>query len=290
MDTQTNRLAGLDHALRNNNEICSSGGALNTFPSILKQKYLTRGVGLVVCTQGSYKFTLNNQTFNAHAGETLFLHDESVIQIQEENGPLEIYLLIYQIDSIKTLLGNLALSMYPYILASNPTRVWSTGEENKIIRYMNQIDDTMRISDDLFCQYERKLLLLSLTYHLCSIYNRKILLQGDTVSHKNEIFVRLLQLIEQEYMNQRGVEFYADKLCLTPKYLSSLCKTICGYTVQELVFKAIIRKSISLLKNTQKSVQEISEELHFPNPSYFGTFFKKQTGLSPLQFRNNISL
>lgn len=87
------------------------------------------------------------------------------------------------------------------------------------------------------------------------------------------------------YMEQRGVEFYADKLCLSPKYLSVLSKSICGYTVQELVFKAIIRKSISLLKNTQKSIQEISDYFNFPNASYFGTFFRKQTGVSPQQYR-----
>lgn len=65
-------------------------------------------------------------------------------------------------------------------------------------------------------------------------------------------------------MQERGVEFYADKLCLSPKYLSAVSKSICGYTVQELVFKAIIRKSISLLKNTQKDIQEISNAFGFP--------------------------
>lgn len=89
-------------------------------------------------------------------------------------------------------------------------------------------------------------------------------------------------------MRERGVEFYADKLCLSPKYLSAVSKSICGYTVQELVFKAIIRKSISLLKNTQLDIQEISNAFGFPNASYFGTFFKKQMGMSPQQYRKNL--
>ena len=101
--------------------------------------------------------------------------------------------------------------------------------------------------------------------------------------------MRLIQLIEQHYTQKRSVDFYADKLCLSPKYLSALSKSICGYTVQELVFKSIICKSISLLKNTQKNIQEISNDLHFPNASYFGTFFRKQTGLSPQQFRKSMT-
>ena len=97
--------------------------------------------------------------------------------------------------------------------------------------------------------------------------------------------MKLIQLIEKYYTEQRGVEFYADKLCLSPKYLSALSKSISGFTVQELIFKSIIRKSISLLKNTQKNIQEISNYFNFPNASYFGTFFKKQTGMSPQQYR-----
>ena len=130
-----------------------------------------------------------------------------------------------------------------------------------------------------------KLLLLALTYRLCSVYTRKLIAEKASVSHKHDIFIRLIQLIEQYYTKERGVDFYADKLCLSPKYLSALSKSICGYTVQELVFKSIIRKSISLLKNTQKNVQEISDFFNFPNASYFGTFFKKQTGMSPQQYR-----
>ena len=152
---------------------------------------------------------------------------------------------------------------------------------------MKLIDDTQQNEYDLFSQHEQKLLLLALTHRLCSIYSRKLFTGPDKLKHKHETFLKLVRLIEKYYTEQRGVEFYADKLCLSPKYLSALTKSVCGYTVQEIVFKAIIRKSISLLANTQKSIQEISDELNFPNASYFGTFFKKQTGKSPLQYRTN---
>ena len=82
--------------------------------------------------------------------------------------------------------------------------------------------------------------------------------------------------------------FYADKLCLSPKYLSELSKAVCGYTVQELVFKAITRKAMSLLDSTGKTVAEIADDFHFPNPSSFGTFFRKQTGMSPQKYRERM--
>ena len=91
---------------------------------------------------------------------------------------------------------------------------------------------------------ECKLLLLALTYRLCSIYSRRIIEEKNVAGHKIDTFIKLIRLIEKYYMQERGVAFYADKLCLSPKYLSALSKSVCGYTVQELVFRAIIRKSI----------------------------------------------
>lgn len=120
------------------------------------------------------------------------------------------------------------------------------------LKYMSLLDNTLHLDNNTFNDNEQRLLLLGLTYRICSIYNRKLMNLKTTVGHKHEIFIRLIQLIDAHYTEERGVEFYADKLCLSPKYLSALSKSVCGFTVQELIFKSIIRKSISLLKNTQK--------------------------------------
>ena len=105
------------------------------------------------------------------------------------------------------------------------------------------------------------------------------------MDRKIEIFEELVHLIEEHYTRERSVAFYADKLCLTPKYLTVLVKSLCGKTVQQLIFRAIIRRSIFLMKNTNKTIQQIAYELSFPNASAFGTFFKKHTGLSPKHYR-----
>jgi len=98
--------------------------------------------------------------------------------------------------------------------------------------------------------------------------------------------MQLMQLIDIHYTHERGVRFYADKLCLSPKYLTSLVKSVSGSTVQQLVFKAITKKAIFLINNTDKSIKEISDYLNFPNASAFGTFFKKLVGMSPVNYCN----
>lgn len=218
----------------------------------------------------------------------MFIPEDGEFQVLQESEDMEVRILIYQIEPIRDIMGNLVVSMYMYsrLTPEEPSCVWSTGEEEEIVKYMSLLDNVLQSEENSFKLYEQKLLLLALTYRICSIYNRKLVNDGREVGgRKNEVFIHLIQLIEKYYMQERGVEFYADKLCLSPKYLSAVSKSICGYTVQELVFKAIIRKSISLLKNTQKDIQEISNAFGFPNASYFGTFFKKQVGVSPQQYR-----
>ena len=290
MDTRQERLSRLDSALLDKRQICSSEGVLCAFPSALKSPFMIDGVGLIICRQGSFTFILNQKTFSAKAGDTLFLPKDSLFQVLQASDNVEVYIFIYQTDPIRDFMGNSVVSMHLYShLATEPCYVWNTGEEEEVLKYLSLLDSTLKIEENPFNRYEQKLLLLALTYRICSIYNRKLVGERrDAGGRKRETFIRLIQLIEQHYMQERGVEFYADKLCLSPKYLSAISKSICGYTVQELVFKAIIRKCISLLKNTQKNIQEISNDFGFPNASYFGTFFKKQMGMSPQQYRRNL--
>ena len=289
MDTQQERLSHLDRALSNGENICSSEGMLCSFPASLKKPFMINGAGLMVCRQGNFTFSLNMKVFSAQAGETVFIPEDSLFQVLSESEDLQLFIFIYQIEPIRDIIGNSVATMYLYMqLRTEPCYVWNTGDEEEVLKYMSLLDNTLHLDNNTFNDNEQRLLLLGLTYRICSIYNRKLMNLKTTVGHKHEIFIRLIQLIDAHYTEERGVEFYADKLCLSPKYLSALSKSVCGFTVQELIFKSIIRKSISLLKNTQKNIQEIADFFNFPNASYFGTFFKKQTGMSPQQYRKKV--
>lgn len=287
METTVERLQQLEEALNKNNDICSSCGPLNAFPPALTVQAPLKGIGLIVCDRGSFDFAVNHTEYSARAGESVFVPEDCLFRVVRSSDDLEIHLLTYRIEPIREILGNSVVALHLYsMMTPNPCYVWQTGEEESIVRYMALIDHSAKSADEPFSVFERKLLLMALTYRLCSLYSRKLMADGNVAGHKTDMFIRLLQLIDRHYMQQRSVEFYADKLCLTPKYLSALSKSICGYTVQELVFKSIIRKAMSLLDSTTMSVQDISDAFNFPNPSYFGTFFRKQTGMSPQQYRN----
>lgn len=283
---QEMRLTRFERDLTAGKDICSLEGEVKAFPKILCKPFLMNYVGLIVCEKGYFCFDVDKKKFTARAGETVFLSEGNNFSIGELSDDLCVSILFYHIDPIREILGSSIVAMYLYTtLTPEPCYVWTSGEESDLARYIALLGRHRKSAQNPFDNHECKLLLLALTYRLCSIYSRRIIEEKNVAGHKIDTFIKLIRLIEKYYMQERGVAFYADKLCLSPKYLSALSKSVCGYTVQELVFRAIIRKSIFWLKNTNKSVQEISDDLNFPNASFFGTFFKKQTGLAPSYYR-----
>lgn len=283
---QEMRLTRFERDLMAGEDICCLEGEVKAFPKILCKPFLMNYVGLIVCEKGYFCFDVDKKKFTARAGETVFLSEGNNFSIGELSDDLRVSILFYHIDPIREILGSSIVAMYLYTtLTPEPCYVWTSGEESDLARYIALLGRHRKSAQNPFDNHECKLLLLTLTYRLCSIYSRRIIEEKNVAGHKIDTFIKLIRLIEKYYMQERGVAFYADKLCLSPKYLSALSKSVCGYTVQELVFRAIIRKSIFWLKNTNKSVQEISDDLNFPNASFFGTFFKKQTGLAPSYYR-----
>ena len=283
---QEMRLTRFERDLTAGKDICCLEGEVKAFPKILCKPFLMNYVGLIVCEKGYFCFDVDKKKFTARAGETVFLSEGNNFSIGELSDDLCVSILFYHIDPIREILGSSIVAMYLYTtLTPEPCYVWTSGEESDLARYIALLGRHRKSAQNPFDNHECKLLLLALTYRLCSIYSRRSNEEKNVAGHKIDTFIKLIRLIEKYYMQERGVAFYADKLCLSPKYLSALSKSVCGYTVQELVFRAIIRKSIFWLKNTNKSVQEISDDLNFPNASFFGTFFKKQTGLAPSYYR-----
>lgn len=281
------RLAVLQEQVACMADVCSSGGVVAGFPERMREGFVCFGIGLVVCHAGEFGFTLSGREHTARAGQTVFIPDGAYFKADGQSPGLALSIIIYKTEPIRYVLGTMVQSVRLYSIMS-PERhcVWTTGDEDGLARYVALIGAGQPRPDDYFAVNERKLLLLSLTYRLCTLFKRKFVGGGSPDARRTETFLKLIRLIDRHYMAERGVAFYADKLFLSPKYLSELSKSMCGYTVQELVFKAITRRAMSLLDSTNKTVAEIADDFNFPNPSSFGTFFKKQTGMSPQRYRD----
>lgn len=101
------------------------------------------------------------------------------------------------------------------------------------------------------------------------------------------VFEHFIKLVCEYHTRYRNVGFYADKLCLTPKYLSKLIKTASGKSAPEWIDAYVILEAKNLLKYSDITIKEIVYQLNFPNQSVFYKFFKARTGMTPSEYRNS---
>lgn len=108
-----------------------------------------------------------------------------------------------------------------------------------------------------------------------------------TADNLQPLVVNFKKLLYKEYRSQRTVQFYADRLNITPKHLSEQLKKFTGKTAGEWIDEAIILEAKVLLQNKKYSVAEVSAQLNFADQSVFGKFFKAHTQFTPLQYRKS---
>jgi len=99
------------------------------------------------------------------------------------------------------------------------------------------------------------------------------------------IFANFIKLLEENFHSERRVGWYAQQLCMTPKYLSENIKQISKRNPTEWIDNYVIMETRVQLKNSTKSIKEIAMEMHFPNQSFFGKYFKEHVGMSPSEYR-----
>lgn len=102
----------------------------------------------------------------------------------------------------------------------------------------------------------------------------------------NRIVDQFIEMVQQHFKTQRFLNYYAQRLEISPKHLSRTVKKETGFTAVEWIERYVILEAKVLLKSTNKNIQQISDELNFPSQSFFGKYFKKNVGMSPVQFRN----
>ena len=104
-------------------------------------------------------------------------------------------------------------------------------------------------------------------------------------SREQTIFDRFIYLVNQHATHEHQICFYADKMCLTERYLGTVIRQASGTTAKEWIDRALVEHIKIELKHTDKSIAQISDEMDFPNPSFFSKFFKRLADKTPLEYR-----
>lgn len=137
-------------------------------------------------------------------------------------------------------------------------------------------------------RYQREIvsaIFSALMLEILAEYERVYHLQPDMTIRHESLSDRFFRLLALHFREERTVQHYASRLYLTPYYLSGIIKKETGKTAMEWIHLFTINLSKHYLADTDKSIKEIADTLHFPDPSTFGRYFKHHMGCSPGEYR-----
>ncbi len=125
----------------------------------------------------------------------------------------------------------------------------------------------------------------AMMYHYDGLYRKHIDLLKASQSREQTIFDRFIYLVNQHATREHQIGFYADKMCLNEHYLGTVIRQASGITAKEWIDRALIEHIKIELKYSDKPIAQISQEMDFPNPSFFSKYFKRLTNQTPLEYK-----
>jgi len=248
---------------------------------------ILEGVSFVMCIKGKANIRIDLKEYELSENTILTIFPERIVDVISGSDDLVLEILFFSFDFISDMhiptdhdLPKL-MSKYPLLKVSKEDMQDLLEFHTFIAKQYNRKDTT----------YLRINIIKGLLYALLSrigiIYlSMREDEKRDLSSHQEELLQRFLTLLREHHKEHQKVSFYADKMCLTSKYLSTTIKKLTGKSILAWVNFAAIMEAKILLRTTNLTVTQISENLNFPNSSFFGRLFKKHTGLTPLEYRN----
>ncbi|MBR8720543.1 HTH-type transcriptional activator RhaS [Bacteroides pyogenes] len=238
-----------------------------------------------ICMEGTLKATINLLDYEIHPNDLITLLPGSIIQLKDKTQKVRLCFAGFSSGCVER--TNLIQSIGEVYskLIEHPVIPLSKEIASYLKDYFSLIS---RISCNDTFEIVPELADISLQTILTSIHliYRKIQKTTSNSNRKKEICRKLIQLINKHYKQERHAKFYAGLLGISLQHLSTTVKAVTGKTVSETIAYVIIMDAKAKLKGSDMTIKEIAYLLNFSNASFFGKYFKRHVGMTPLQFRN----
>lgn len=241
---------------------------------------------ILLCLDGRMHVKLNLNEYDLHRNSLLFVLPESIGQCLDISADCRIVCIALSSDYIiaeENLKGALIVRKF---LARQTSLDLTDAQTAEILSICRAVQDKLRQPDFRFKYDILKGYLQVLYGDLCQLMAPLVEAQDARQgSRKKQIFDRFLEELRQHCTMERSIGFYAERLCLTPKYLSQVVHAVSGRHAGEWIRDYVILEAKALLKSGQYTIQQVSDMLNFANQSFFGVYFKKAVGCSPTVYK-----
>lgn len=243
---------------------------------------------IILCTCGDAEITINFTAWQLYAGAVITVFPNDAVKISAASADFLTISLCYDATMLREASLQIESAVYDKLRedrcrTDSPILTDIVGTMLRLVRLHHD-----NAGESAF----RQIVLLQLKAFFLGFYDyiyhhpvHRPEALGPQRAH--ELFQRFMVLLEHHYVECHDVAYYADSLDITPKYLNTIVHHATGCSTKEVIDHYLVLQLKLLLRSTQMSIKEIAWKYHFSNVSFFDRYFKKHTGMTPKQYKQN---
>ena len=273
------------HNLKYNDGEIYFADNITSIPGLMKQ-FKVNFIAYVMVTEGRLTVDMNNVTYHLEKNCSLFVDRKMVIENVKHTENFSCVICAMSTDMGFAFFNKSLLQSIMHIMA-NPVIKMEQTEVDLMMKYYDLLVFKMDHQEMSIGRETVRDIIRCFAYDLLSNINRHLNQDNDDdmLRQSDRIYRRFMFLLADNTNVNRSVKSYADELCVSPKYLTSVCRKHSDCTASELIATAVISRIKQLLLYSDLSIKEVASEMGFDNLSFFGKYVKKHLGLSPNHYR-----
>ena len=242
---------------------------------------------MALCQRGEARYTIDTRQQTVRQGDLLFVSERHIVDSYQSSPDFKCLCIMVTTEFYHSFVLNVKnVSSLLLFSTKNPVVKLTESERQTYGNYYASIREKM-VAAHPYRTEVVKALLLAMFYDMSGVIWRVEQQTSKNQTRADALFARFIKLLEANFRSERRVGWYASQLSISPKYLSEVVKQVSKRTPNDWIDHYVVLELRVLLKNSTKNIKEITEELHFPNQSFLGKYFKEHVGMSPSEYRRS---
>ena len=252
-----------------------------------------QGMTILLCVAGSFEVEVNLKHYTVKPGMLLLVGHDNIFHVcNADYDHLEVYMFVITPQFMCDINIDVAVLQTVKLSPNVCPILQLSEEEERIVRtYLEMIHtNTTANTEPVYVRSISRCLMAAVVYQMMQ-FGRNHELPDEpatpSMARRNNYVRDFIRLVHENHLRERAVSFYASRLFISSKYLSSLVKEATGRTAAEWIDEYVILEAKNMLRFSGKNIQQIAYDLNFSNQSAFGKYFKHITGMSPTEFQRS---
>ncbi len=241
----------------------------------------------IFCQSGEMVIDIDLNEFRLTDGHVAFILPGSFVRMKHVAKGTKYVFMAFVSDFVK-LAGNVKMAIeFGRIIKEQPVHHLTHNALEESLNIYLSLKKKLIQKDYHFKESVAKAHLKIIQCNVFQTFAQKLKQKDEQhpTSRKKELFIHFMATVKEHYINHRNITYYADLLCVSPKYLSSVVHAVSGKYATEWINQYVILEAKAMLKTEGTSIKDVSNKLHFANQSFFAKFFKQHTGYTPKEYK-----